>query len=108
MPSMTLAQSRQAVWLGNSAGVSRFWMLYALTAVTGSFHVPGDTAREALLPVLARRGGVPLARVEVNVITPQKGGYSSTVLIAMSAHELHSEIKQFRLLSRNYCQPNFC
>ena len=51
-----------AVPLLQSAGMLRFWVLCLLMAVTGLFHAPGDTARGALLPVLAQRAGVPLSR----------------------------------------------
>nr|WP_307795143.1 MFS transporter [Actinacidiphila acididurans] len=43
-------------------GVLRFWMLCGLMAVTGLFHAPGETARGVLLPALAERAGMPLAR----------------------------------------------
>ncbi|MFF2654448.1 MFS transporter [Streptomyces sp. NPDC058045] len=44
------------------AGVLRFWALCVLMAVTGLFHAPGETARGVLLPALAERARMPLAR----------------------------------------------
>ncbi|MEV4077472.1 MFS transporter [Nonomuraea fuscirosea] len=51
-----------AIPLLQSAGVLRFWMLCGLMAVTGLFRTPGETARGVLLPTLAARAGMPLAR----------------------------------------------
>ncbi|QIQ06552.1 MFS transporter [Streptomyces liangshanensis] len=51
-----------AIALLDHAGLLRFWVLCALMAVTGLFHAPGMTARGALLPTLAERAGMPLAR----------------------------------------------
>nr|WP_309484590.1 MFS transporter [Streptomyces himalayensis] len=51
-----------AIPLLEFAGVLRFWMLCGLMAVTGLFHAPGATARGVLLPTLAERAGMPLAR----------------------------------------------
>lgn len=51
-----------AVPLLRAAGCLSFWMLCALMAVTGLFGTPGETARGVLLPSLAERAGVPLAR----------------------------------------------
>ena len=44
------------------AGVLHFWMLCALMAVSGFFQAPGATARGVLLPTLADRAAMPLAR----------------------------------------------
>ncbi|MCX4981162.1 MFS transporter [Streptomyces sp. NBC_00572] len=51
-----------AIPLLNRAGLLQFWMLCALMAVTGLFHAPGETARNVLIPDLARHAGTPLSR----------------------------------------------
>ena len=51
-----------AIPLLQSAGLLRFWMLCLLMAIAGLFHAPGDTARGAMLPALAKRAGVQLTR----------------------------------------------
>lgn len=39
-----------------------FWQLLVLVAVAGLFHAPGETARDVLMPVLAKHAGTPLTR----------------------------------------------
>lgn len=51
-----------AIPLLHFAGILRFWMLCALMAMTGLFRAPGQTARGVLLPTLAERAGMPLAK----------------------------------------------
>jgi MFS family permease len=51
-----------AVPLLQSAGLLRFWLLCALMAVTGLCQAPGEIARGVLVPALAQRAAVPLAR----------------------------------------------
>ncbi|BAU83588.1 major facilitator MFS1 protein [Streptomyces laurentii] len=59
---LVCALALAAIPLLNQAGVLRFWMLCALMAVTGLFHAPGETARNVLIPDLARHAGTPLSR----------------------------------------------
>lgn len=40
----------------------RYWELLALVGVSGLFHAPGETAREVLMPLLAKRAGTTIAR----------------------------------------------
>ncbi|MEU8698845.1 MFS transporter [Streptomyces sp. NPDC048680] len=51
-----------AIPLLQFAGILQFWMLCVLMAMTGLFRSPGETARGVLLPSLAERAGMPLAR----------------------------------------------
>ncbi|MGW6055330.1 MFS transporter [Streptomyces sp. NPDC055189] len=51
-----------AIPLLQFAGILQFWMLCVLMALTGLFRSPGETARGVLLPTLAQRAGMPLAR----------------------------------------------
>ncbi|MFE0178704.1 MFS transporter [Streptomyces sp. NPDC059002] len=51
-----------AIPLLQFAGMLQFWMLCGLMAMTGLFRSPGETARGVLLPTLAERAGMPLAR----------------------------------------------
>ncbi|MFE9407660.1 MFS transporter [Streptomyces sp. NPDC006704] len=46
----------------HQAGLLAFWLLCALMALGGLAHTPGTTARAVLLPDLARRSGLSLAR----------------------------------------------
>ncbi|MEU8538613.1 MFS transporter [Streptomyces sp. NPDC048717] len=59
---LVCALALAAIPLLNHVGLLRFWMLCALMAVTGLFHAPGETARNALVPDLAGRAGTPLSR----------------------------------------------
>ncbi|WP_328944453.1 MFS transporter [Streptomyces sp. NBC_00250] len=59
---LVCAVALAAIPLLNRAGLLQFWMLCALMAVTGLFHAPGETARNVLIPDLARRAGTPLSR----------------------------------------------
>ncbi|MFF1922537.1 MFS transporter [Streptomyces sp. NPDC058221] len=51
-----------AVPLLHYADALAFWMLCALMAVNGLVHTPGSTARYVLVPDLAARAGITLAR----------------------------------------------
>ncbi|MCM4082179.1 MFS transporter [Paractinoplanes hotanensis] len=51
-----------AIPLLQFAGILQFWMLCALMALMGLFRAPGETARGVLLPALAERAGMPMAR----------------------------------------------
>ncbi|MEU4078606.1 MFS transporter [Streptomyces venezuelae] len=59
---LVCALALAAIPLLNEAGLLRFWMLCALMAVTGLFHAPGETARNVLIPDLARHADTPLSR----------------------------------------------
>ncbi|MER0446039.1 MFS transporter [Streptomyces sp. Edi4] len=51
-----------AIPLLHQAGLLAFWLLCVLMALGGLAHTPGATARAVLLPDLARRSGLTLAR----------------------------------------------
>ncbi|MEU9853836.1 MFS transporter [Streptomyces sp. NPDC047974] len=59
---LVCALALAAIPLLHHTGHLAYWMLCALMAVSGLFHAPGETARYVLVPDLAERAGIPLAR----------------------------------------------
>lgn len=56
------AVATAAVPLLHATGHLSYGALLALVAVSGLFHAPGETSREVLMPLLAKRAGTTVAR----------------------------------------------
>ena len=64
-----------AIPLLHALGVLEFWHVVALAFVGALFDAPAQAAREAILPEIARRAGVPLERATALWTSTEHAGY---------------------------------